>query len=69
MLMAFVGREQSLPSPSRRTRNSTVESSFMFSNGGTAKVALCLISRITGHLLSSSPFRFELTPDRELVNL
>jgi hypothetical protein len=35
MLPAFVGREQSVPSPSSQTRNSTVESSFIFSNSGT----------------------------------
>ena len=50
MLMAFVGREQSVPSPSSRTCNSTGESSFIFSNSGTAKVALCLVCRITGNL-------------------
>ena len=48
MLMAFVGREQSVPSPSSRTCNSTVESSFIFSNSGTAKIALGLICRQTG---------------------
>jgi len=50
MLMAFIGREQSVPSPSSRTCNSTVESSFIFSNGGTAKVALCLVCRETGEV-------------------
>jgi len=46
MLPAFVGREQSVPSPSSQTRNSTVESSFIFSNSGTAKVASCLVCRV-----------------------
>ena len=45
MLMAFVGREQSVPSPSTRTWNATIESSFIFPNSGTATVALCLVCR------------------------
>ncbi len=47
MLMAFVGREQSVPSPSNRTCNSTVEPSIIFSNSSAAKVALCLVCRVT----------------------
>jgi len=54
MLMAFVGREQFVPSPSSRTCNSTAESSFIFSNSGTAKVALCLVCRVTGEVGSGT---------------
>ncbi len=50
MLMAFVGREQSVPSPRSRTCDSTVKSSFIFSNSGTAKVALCLVCRQIGNI-------------------
>ncbi len=42
MLMAFVGREQSVPSPSSRTCNPTVES-FIFSNSG--RVAIDAVPR------------------------
>jgi hypothetical protein len=49
MVLAFAGREQPVPSPSSPTCNSTVESSFIFSDSGIAKVAFCLVCRVTGN--------------------
>jgi len=54
MLMAFIGSEQSVASPNNRTWNSTVESSVIFQNSGSAKVALCLVRQIIGNLVTGS---------------